>query len=95
MKMDNVFELVLFALTMIKKGELKKGLEYMKFIGKVPSSTVDEIPTYNDILDHIEKDKTTLITILSNFISSVVSLLIKAHFGHPAEFIKDQHTFFW
>jgi hypothetical protein len=28
----------------------------MKFICKVPNSTVDEILTYNDILDHIKKD---------------------------------------
>jgi hypothetical protein len=28
----------------------------MKFICKVPNSTVDEILTYNDILDHINKD---------------------------------------
>jgi Reverse transcriptase (RNA-dependent DNA polymerase) len=39
-----------------KEEELKKGLEYMKFICEVPNSTVDEILTYNDILDHIEKD---------------------------------------
>jgi hypothetical protein len=40
-----------------KEEELKKGLDYMKFICKVPNSTVDEIFTYNDILDHIEKYK--------------------------------------
>jgi hypothetical protein len=39
-----------------KEEELKKGLEYMKFICEVLHSTVDEILTYNDILDHIEKD---------------------------------------
>jgi hypothetical protein len=39
-----------------REEELKKGSEYMKFICKVPNSTVDEILTYNMILDHIEKD---------------------------------------
>jgi hypothetical protein len=39
-----------------KMEELKKGLEYMKFICEVPNPTVDELLTYNDILDHIKKD---------------------------------------
>jgi hypothetical protein len=39
-----------------KEEELKKGLEYMKFICKVANSTVDEILTYNDILDNIKMD---------------------------------------
>jgi hypothetical protein len=39
-----------------KEDALKKGHEYMKFICKVPGSTVDKIFTYNEILDHIEKD---------------------------------------
>jgi hypothetical protein len=39
-----------------KEDTLKKGSEYMKFICEVPNSTVDEILTYNEILDHIEKD---------------------------------------
>jgi hypothetical protein len=34
--------------------------EYMKFICKVPGSTVDEIFTYNEILDHIERDNSDL-----------------------------------
>jgi hypothetical protein len=38
----------------------KKGSEYMKFICEVPNSMVDEICTYNEILDHIEKDNNDL-----------------------------------
>jgi hypothetical protein len=40
-----------------KEDELKKGSEYMKFICEVPNSTVDEILTYNDILDYIEREE--------------------------------------
>jgi hypothetical protein len=36
--------------------EQKKGHEYMKFICEVPDSMVDEIFTYNEILDPIERD---------------------------------------
>jgi hypothetical protein len=43
-----------------KEDALKKGHEYMKFICEVPRSTVDEIFTYNEILDHIEKDNNDL-----------------------------------
>jgi hypothetical protein len=32
----------------------------MKFICEVPNFAVDEILTYNDILDHIEKDKNNI-----------------------------------
>jgi hypothetical protein len=39
-----------------KDDELKKGSEYMKFICEVPNSTIDEIFTYNEILDYIERD---------------------------------------
>jgi hypothetical protein len=39
-----------------KEEDMKKGPEYMRFICEVPESTVDEILTYNEILDHIEKD---------------------------------------
>jgi hypothetical protein len=39
-----------------KEDDLKKGSEYMKFICEVPNSTVDEILTYNEIIDHIAKD---------------------------------------
>ncbi len=39
-----------------KENDLKKNVEYMKFVCEVPNSTVDEIFTYNEILDHIEKD---------------------------------------
>jgi hypothetical protein len=43
-----------------KEDQLKKGSEYMKFICKVPGSTVDEIFTYNEILDHIKRDNSGL-----------------------------------
>jgi hypothetical protein len=43
-----------------KDDALKKGHEYMKFIFEVPGSTVDEIFTYNEILDHIKKDNNDL-----------------------------------
>jgi hypothetical protein len=39
-----------------KDDEMKKWSDYMKFICEVTNSTVDEIFTYNEILDHIEKD---------------------------------------
>ena len=39
-----------------KEEDLKKGSEHMKFICEVPNSTVDEILTYNEILDHIARD---------------------------------------
>ena len=39
------------------ENNLKKGSEYMKFICEVPNSTVDEILTYNEILDHLEKEQ--------------------------------------
>jgi hypothetical protein len=35
---------------------LKQGSEYMKFICEVPNSTVDEILTYNEIIDRIERE---------------------------------------
>ena len=40
--------------------KVNKGSEYMKFICEVPGSTVDEIFTYNEILDHIEKDNSDI-----------------------------------
>jgi hypothetical protein len=40
--------------------EWKKGHEYMNFICEVPDSMVDEIFTYNEILDHIEIDNNDL-----------------------------------
>jgi hypothetical protein len=39
-----------------REEELKKGSVYIKCIYEVPNSMVDEIFTYNEILDHIEKD---------------------------------------
>ena len=39
-----------------KEEDLKKGSEHMKFICQVPNSTVDEILTYNEILEHIARD---------------------------------------
>jgi hypothetical protein len=43
-----------------KEDQLKKGSEYRKFICEVPGSTVDEIFTYNEILDHIERENSDL-----------------------------------
>jgi hypothetical protein len=40
-----------------KEDELKKESEYMKFSCEVPNSTVDEILTYNEILDYIEREE--------------------------------------
>jgi hypothetical protein len=40
--------------------ERKKGHEYMKFICEVPDSMVEAIFTYNEILDHIERDNNDL-----------------------------------
>ncbi|MFA9289401.1 MAG: reverse transcriptase domain-containing protein, partial [Weeksellaceae bacterium] len=39
-----------------KEEDLKKGSEHIKFICEVPNSTVDEILTYNEILDYIAKE---------------------------------------
>jgi hypothetical protein len=39
---------------------LKKVPEYKKFIYEVTGSRVDEIFTYNEILDHIKKDNSDL-----------------------------------
>jgi hypothetical protein len=36
---------------------MKKDPQYMKFICEVQNSWVDEMYTYNEILDHIEKAK--------------------------------------
>jgi hypothetical protein len=36
---------------------IKKDARYMKFICEVPNSKVDKMYTYNEILDHVEKDK--------------------------------------
>jgi hypothetical protein len=40
-----------------RETEWKKGQEYMEFICEVPDLKVDEIFIYNEILDHIERDK--------------------------------------
>jgi hypothetical protein len=39
-----------------KEEDLKKGTEYKKFICEVPNSTVDEILTYNEIIDCIARE---------------------------------------
>ena len=43
-----------------KEDDLKKGSEYMKFICEVPNSTVDEILTYNEIIDRIERENSDI-----------------------------------
>jgi hypothetical protein len=75
-----------------KDDELKKGSEYIKFICKAPNSTVGEIFTYNQILDHIEKDKMILRVTPNNSSSFVVLLLIKVPFAHQTRIGKDHHT---
>jgi hypothetical protein len=60
----------------------------MKFICEVHNSTVDEIFTYNKILDHIEKD--------NNDMESDTKQLLKfrciaAHQGHQTRIGKDHH----
>jgi hypothetical protein len=45
--------------------------------------------TYNEILYHIEKDKDDIEMILSNCISSEVSLHIKVHCDHPIKITRD------
>jgi hypothetical protein len=44
-----------------KEDQLTKGSEYMKSICNVPGSTVHEIFTYNEILDHIKRDNSDLV----------------------------------
>jgi hypothetical protein len=39
------------------KDNMKTDPSYLKFICEVPNSTVDEMYTYNEILDFIERDK--------------------------------------
>jgi hypothetical protein len=48
--------------------------------------------TYNEILDHIEKDKDDTEMILSNCTSSNVSLHIKVHCAHLIKNTKDHGT---
>jgi hypothetical protein len=43
-----------------RETEWEKGPEYMKLIFEVPDSMVDEIFTYNEILDRIERDNNNL-----------------------------------
>jgi hypothetical protein len=40
-----------------KEFELKQNPEYVRFLCEVPKSTSDEILTYNEVLDHNEKEK--------------------------------------
>jgi hypothetical protein len=66
----------------------------MKFICEAPNSTIDEILTYNEILDHIEKDNMDIDSDTNNCKSSVVSQHTKAPFGHRTRTTKDQLTTF-
>jgi hypothetical protein len=58
----------------------------MKFICEVPNSTVDEILTYNEILDHIEKDN---VDIDSDTEQLYKFRHITAHQGHLWTLVKD------
>jgi hypothetical protein len=49
-------KLELFVLLLEKEEEMKKGPEYIRFICEAPDSPFDNILTYNEILDHIEKE---------------------------------------
>jgi hypothetical protein len=40
-----------------KEFDLKQNPEYVRFLCEVPKSTSDEILTYNEVLDHIEKEQ--------------------------------------
>jgi hypothetical protein len=54
--MGNDFKQVIRAVV-DKENELKQNPEYVRFLCEVPKSTSDEILTYNEVLDHIEKEK--------------------------------------
>jgi hypothetical protein len=58
---------------------MKKEPQYMNFICEVPNLKVDEMYMYNEIFDHIEKDKDD---IENDNTSSDVSLHIKVHCAH-------------
>jgi hypothetical protein len=68
--------------------ELKKGSEYIKFICEVPNSTVDEIFTYNEILDHIEKDNIDIESDTEQLTSFIALLHIKVPFVHHVRITK-------
>jgi hypothetical protein len=75
-----------------RKTEWKKGHKYMKLICEVPDSIVDEIFTYNEILDHIERDNMTWRMTQNNCISFVVLLPIKDPFVVLIRIGKDLST---
>jgi hypothetical protein len=54
------FRVCVVCAVVYREEELQNGSEYMKFICEVPNSTVDEIYTYNEILNHIEKDNSDI-----------------------------------
>jgi hypothetical protein len=60
----------------------KIGSEYMKSICEVSNTTVDEILSYNNIMEYIERNKMTLQMTTGNCIVSGVLLLIEANFDH-------------
>jgi hypothetical protein len=73
-----------------KDDELKKGSEYIKFICKVPSSTV--VFTYNEILDQIEKENNDIESDTNELFKFVALLLIKVPFANRTRIGKDHQT---
>jgi hypothetical protein len=64
----------------------------MRFISEVPNSTVDEILTYNEILDYVEREENEVQMTRSNFLSFGASLLIKVLCVHLTKITRAQHS---
>jgi hypothetical protein len=63
----------------------------MKFICGVTDSNVDDRFTYNDIVNHIEKDNADIKMILNRCTSFVPLPNIKEHFVHRTKTKKVRH----
>jgi hypothetical protein len=64
----------------------------MKFICDIPESNVHEILTYNEILDHIERDNQEVENDMEQLYKFVDSLHIKALSEPQIKTIRDQRT---
>ena len=73
-----------------KENEQKNDPDYIKFICEVDGNKADEIHTYNEILDHIEKDNNDK----ENDTEQVYKFrrLSRAHYAHLTRIIKAQDT---
>jgi hypothetical protein len=89
--METVSELMLLALLLLKR---KETIRLHEVFCEAQNSTVDEILSYNDILDHIEKDNNDIDNDTGQLYKFHRINAIKAHFGHQTRIIKDQHTMF-